>query len=160
MTGAPIQTFSEQKRPGESLDYVLDVRAELERRWRPNREYGLGDWVRSTPPNGWDYECTDAGRSDSRQPSWPTVAGRTRVDGSVVWTCRESGTNAVDTIAGLVGVAAPAGISAVHLATDARGEARIRVGGGTAGQDYSVLLTVSTVSGQVLVYELVVEVRE
>jgi hypothetical protein len=38
--------------------------------------------------NGYYYECTTAGTTGATEPTWPTTAGNTVVDGSVTWTCR------------------------------------------------------------------------
>lgn len=161
MTGEvqPIQTFRVQKRPGETIDYTLDARDQLEKRWRPDRDYTAGEFVRPARATGFDYECTTGGRTAATEPVWKKAIGQTNSDGSVTWTCRAAGSSALDTIAGNVAVTPPTGISATHQTTDPKGESKVRVAGGTAGQDYSVLLTVTTTSGQVLVYELLVEVR-
>jgi len=37
--------------------------------------------------NGYWYECTVAGTSDTGSPTWPTTVGNTVVDGGVTWRC-------------------------------------------------------------------------
>lgn len=56
--------------------------------WTASTAYSLGDAVRPTTRNGFNYECTVAGTSDSVEPTWPTTAGLTVVDGTVTWTAR------------------------------------------------------------------------
>ena len=56
--------------------------------WAASTAYSLGDVVRPTTRNGFNYECTTAGTSDASEPSWPTTPGNTVNDGTAVWTCR------------------------------------------------------------------------
>ena len=59
--------------------------------WVNDNAYSLGDVVRPSTRNGYVYECTTGGTSQSgseNEPSWPTTAGNTVNDGTVVWTCR------------------------------------------------------------------------
>ena len=61
-------------------------------------EVGLSDWeaetaydgdkVTPTTANGYYYECTTAGTSDTTEPTWPTTADATVEDGTATWTCR------------------------------------------------------------------------
>lgn len=57
--------------------------------WVKLTAYTLGAFRRPSTTNGYAYECTTAGTSGSTEPTWPTTAGATVADGSVVWTCRE-----------------------------------------------------------------------
>lgn len=57
--------------------------------WATSTAYSLGDRVEPTTPNGYVYECTTAGTSDSSEPTWPTSAiGDTVADNTVVWTLK------------------------------------------------------------------------
>lgn len=57
--------------------------------WQANTNYALGDCVRPTTRNGKVYEATaDSGSSAGSEPTWPTIAGNTVVDGGITWTCR------------------------------------------------------------------------
>ena len=56
--------------------------------WAASTDYSLGDMIVPTTPNGYNYECTTAGTSDSSEPTWGTTVGGTTADGSAVWTCR------------------------------------------------------------------------
>lgn len=58
--------------------------------WQASTAYSLGDAARPTTRNGKVYEVTTAGTSDNSEPTWPTTAGNTVTDGSVVWTCRNN----------------------------------------------------------------------
>ncbi|MCK5181242.1 MAG: hypothetical protein KAQ73_01760, partial [Dehalococcoidia bacterium] len=52
--------------------------------------YSLGDVVvpSAGSENGFRYECTTAGTSDSSEPTWPTAEGETEDDNTVTWACR------------------------------------------------------------------------
>jgi len=58
--------------------------------WQASTAYSLGDVVVPTAglENGFRYECTTAGTSDSSQPAWPITEGGTVDDGTATWTCR------------------------------------------------------------------------
>jgi hypothetical protein len=58
--------------------------------WEASTAYTLGQFAVPTAglENGFRYECTTAGTSDSSEPTWPTAEGATKTDGTVVWTCR------------------------------------------------------------------------
>jgi hypothetical protein len=58
--------------------------------WEASTAYSLGDVVVPTAgfENGFRYECTSAGTSDTSEPTWPTTEGETVDDSTVTWTCR------------------------------------------------------------------------
>jgi hypothetical protein len=53
--------------------------------WVTLTAYVVGDVVRPTVGNGHLYKCIVAGTTAAGQPTWPTVAGQTVVDGTVTW---------------------------------------------------------------------------
>lgn len=59
--------------------------------WAATASKALGDFVFPTTgkEDGYVYECTIAGSTDSTEPTWPAVVGATVVDSGVTWTCRE-----------------------------------------------------------------------
>lgn len=57
--------------------------------WTASTVYALTTVRRPTVDNGFVYVVTTAGTSSGTQPTWPTTAGNTVTDGSVVWTCQE-----------------------------------------------------------------------
>lgn len=61
--------------------------------WHASTAYVVGDLVRPTEGNGRLYRVTVAGTSDVTEPTFPTVAGGTVVDGTVTF---EEMTPAVD----------------------------------------------------------------
>lgn len=54
--------------------------------WAASTAYSLGDSIIPTSPNGYRYEVTTAGTSNSSEPTWGTILNGTTSDGSVVWT--------------------------------------------------------------------------
>ena len=54
--------------------------------WQAGTAYVLGDVVEPEVLNGHTYVCTTAGTSGVAEPNFPTTAGATVDDGSVVWT--------------------------------------------------------------------------
>ncbi len=79
----------------DTLDVLLDnaTRRDLNRNW-PASDHpwtattalALGATIVPTDPTGAAYIVTTAGTTGSVEPTWPTVAGSTVADGSVVFT--------------------------------------------------------------------------
>lgn len=70
--------------------------------------YGLGQWVIPDGGlNGFVYECTTAGTTDSGEPTWPLIIGDDVTDGTAEWTCLAS-----DEIVSSLYLALPSSITA------------------------------------------------
>jgi hypothetical protein len=54
-------------------------------KWEATTAYAVGQKVVPTTLNGYVYEATVAGDSDSGEPTWPTTIGATVVDDGVTW---------------------------------------------------------------------------
>ena len=54
--------------------------------WVASTAYALNDYVLPATPNGHLYKATTAGTSAASAPAFPTTAGATVADGTVVWT--------------------------------------------------------------------------
>lgn len=54
--------------------------------WAATTAYALNAEVRTPTANGHKYRATTAGTSAGSAPTWPTGAGATVADGTVVWT--------------------------------------------------------------------------
>ena len=54
--------------------------------WTGSITYTVGQVIYPPTDNGFNYQCTTAGTTGSSAPSWPTTAGNTVTDGTVVWT--------------------------------------------------------------------------
>lgn len=59
--------------------------------WITGTDYAVGDTVAPPTPNGFRYECIDAGTSDVAAPTWPLVLDATVVDGTATWKCQRIG---------------------------------------------------------------------
>lgn len=73
--------------PGTGAGYVSA--------WTANTAYAVGAFAKPLAASNASivllYECTTAGTSHaSTEPTWPTTAGSTVSDGTVVWTAREA----------------------------------------------------------------------
>jgi hypothetical protein len=79
--------------------------------WTAGRAQALLDVVRPTVPMGFYAECTTAGMAAASEPRWPTTAGATVTDGSVVWTMRAPSSVTLPTITAHTYVITPAGIT-------------------------------------------------
>lgn len=147
------------KRSYHTIDYGIDWTAWLARYWRSGEAYTLTVRVRPTRPTGFEYECTTAGQAGTREPRWPTAAGGTVPDGSVVWTARALSSDSLKTTIQSSTWTADDGVT---LSGDAvSGElATTLVAGGTSGQRYSVLNRVQFANGQRAEGELVIPVQD
>jgi len=56
--------------------------------WDGSTSVTLGEVRIPTAGNGYWYECTTAGTTNSTEPTWGTTPGGTTSDGTAVWTCR------------------------------------------------------------------------
>ena len=63
--------------------------------WEASTAFTLGQHVQPTTSNGYRYECTVAGTTDSSAPTWPTTIDDTVVDNGATWTCRAAGAQIV-----------------------------------------------------------------
>lgn len=55
--------------------------------WQASRAKLVGALVRPTTANGYHYKCTVAGTTGAVEPTWPTAAGDTLIDGTATWLC-------------------------------------------------------------------------
>lgn len=55
--------------------------------WVTLTAYALGVYKHPVTPNLYYYKVTTAGTTAGPEPTWPTTAGDTVVDGTVTWTC-------------------------------------------------------------------------
>ena len=72
---------------------VADTEYDTTTQWAASTAKAVGDLVIiKTGTSNWVYECTSYGSAPHQtaavEPSWPTTAGETVVDGDITWTCR------------------------------------------------------------------------
>lgn len=133
---------------------VLEFGRALENNWTPDTKYVLNDVVRPTLNKQYQYKLTAIessaayGLSGKREPTWPRVAGNTKVSGPLTWTCEVAGDGSTDSIASVNSVV-PAGI--LVTAPSIQGtEVVYLVSGGTAGQVYEISIEITTTAGRVI----------
>lgn len=61
--------------------------------WVASTDYILDDYVIPSTPNGYYYQCIQAGESGGSAPTWPIVPGEQVTDGSIIWQCVGSTTS-------------------------------------------------------------------
>lgn len=127
--------------------YRFDWSRALEQVWRASTEYGPTEFVRPRIANGFEYEATNPGQSDAYEPRWPVTIGETVVDGSLVWTCRDFGTEASDTIEA-VSVVSLDGELTIGRVQFIGMQAIFEVSGGVAGNVHDIEVTIITTAGE------------
>lgn len=147
------------KDPGETRSVILRFYKVCANFWRPNEIYDATEYVRPTGRgNGYAFQCTQAGTSGGREPVWPRALGATVVDGSIVWTCTAAAGNGLNEIT--VASAVPDdGLSVSSPLVTEFSNVLVDYTGGTLGQDYDVVFTV-TINGKPRVATQTVKVRK
>ena len=140
----------------EIIKIKVDFRDAIEYRWSPSTAYDSGDYVRPSVGNGFEYECTTAGQTNATEPSWPTTAGSTVTNGSVVWTARAFATNAADTISS-ANVEVPTGITAGTPSVDGT-VIIVAVSGGENGNTYLISIEATTSAGELFEEKITVTI--
>lgn len=114
--------------------------------WEAGVDYDLGQRVRPSVSNGFEYECTTAGQvNGKKEPNWKSAVtvGATLEDGSVVWTCRLPSTAGLQRRISSSTWFPPTGIvvtneSVTNTAADQDTSALIACSGAVVGQTYRV----------------------
>ena len=139
----------------EVLKIEFEYARALETKWRSGTGYSVGAYVRPSVPNGFEYECTNAGQSSVREPSWPTTVAASPAasssivtDGSVEWTCRDFGTNATDTISS-VSITAETGLTISGI-TNGSTTTQFNVSAGSRGNSYVVSVEATSSASEVI----------
>ncbi len=136
------------KTVNEGITLEFEFSRVLEFLWLPGQEYSLTDAVRPTASNGFQYECTNAGQTDNEEPDWTTALTSpetTITDGSVIWSVKDFGTDASDTISTET-VTADTGLTAAAAVKDGT-KITSRITGGTASKSYNVTCQIVTAAG-------------
>jgi hypothetical protein len=143
--------------PQDELDYTADFRAHCVRYREPGVDYNLGTAVEPVSATGFQYRATVAGRTAAKEPRWPTTAGQTVRDGSVVWTCEAPTGDSIErTIANAQWTGSGLTIS---TPTNSPTASRAFISGGILGQSYTVTIagTFSDATVKALTFTLKIE---
>lgn len=157
----PLKLTAEcEMKPGDQITFMIPWAAYLRSYRLSGHRYASGDFVYSSRNTGFEYECTVAGITADREPVMPKTAGETQTDGSVTWTARAPNNSGLDPIQTSVWSS-----DDITITNDSKNDtaqttqARLAASSSLALDDYLVKNTVTTVSGDVYIYELVVKVR-
>ncbi len=128
------------KRSFDEVPVEVDWHDYLVRQRRPGTAYNAGDRVRPLRKDatGLQYNCTTAGVTSGKPlVRWPTVAGGTVTDGTVVWTAEAVTSASLRTTIASEDWSASAG---VVLGAESSSDLRyiVMVGSGVSGQTYTV----------------------
>lgn len=141
------------KLPTERIPVSIPLRGSgFIRTWEAGRVFASSVRVRpAKKPNGFEYECTTAGQTGSREPSWPETEGGTVTDGSVVWTCRAiSNASLARVIASCVWSGGGLTVDGEQIInTNGEGQVSCYVSGGVSGSLYEVTATITFNDGAV-----------
>ena len=130
------------KDPASKLDYEVDFTDALSRKWgTSDKNRTSGVFIRVSKDNGYDFECTTAGRSGAVEPRWPKTIGATIPDGSAVWTCRAPSTSSLVTTVSSVAWVSPDTSVVITNETLSGQIAKAWIAGGADGQDYTLMVT-------------------
>lgn len=149
---APPYVEVEAKRVYDEVPVEVDWHDYLARIRRPGSAVAQNDVVRPlrADATGLQYRCTTAGTTSSKPTSslrWPTTAGGTLLDGSVIWTAETISSASLRTT--ITGEDWPA-VSGLTLGTETSNDLRyvVLVAGGSDGVDYEVKHQVTLANGE------------
>ena len=132
---------------GEEKTVELDLYDICAAKWLSNKDYGSSQFALPRTPTGFSYEATTAGRSGPSEPRWPLTIGATVRDGSVIWTCRAAGTNAIFAVTSPSAVSDPSGLTISGVAASESFKILATYSGGTDGETYEAVFSF-TLNGQ------------
>lgn len=139
--------FRRSKPATATRTYAIRFDRVLEELWQPGDPISLAEYRRPTAPNGFEYECTNAGQTHSEEPNWPQTIAETVDDGSVEWTCRDFDANGSDTIASIA-ISADTGITVDASGFDNYG-VTMTLSGGSIGSSYDITVDSTTAAGEI-----------
>lgn len=151
-------TTLEAKDPDRPKTYSIDWRTYLVDEVQRATEYGLGDVVRPHRTTGLYYECTTAGLTSRQWPVWPRTAAETVTDGSVVWTAVHPDGASLTTVSSAVWTV-PSGLT-LDSQSESDTHTHVTLSGGTDGEDYDVVCTMTPSSGNAVDQTVTIPVRQ
>ncbi len=85
--GSPLDTRQLQSSTNPGVNNITLSIEDILPEWESTTSYVSGDRVQPVSGNGFVYQCTTSGTSDSSEPSWPVSGiGSTVVDGTAIWS--------------------------------------------------------------------------
>lgn len=148
---SPFEPVFGTQRAGASRPYEIDVSSLAVSAWQANVSMPANALVRPTTPNqnGFVYQSTAAGQTGNVEPAWATAG--TVKDGSLVWTPLTPPASGEDSIASVAWSQQnpPDATLTISSQSNTGLTATAFIGGGTSGSTYTVVATVTMVSGAI-----------
>ena len=157
------------KAPGDTLPVELDLFGLCANFWTHNEPVDLGNFMwpviadanGEISGNGFVYECTQAGRTGSKQPKWNLVADQVlaKLDGSAQWTCRNSPFAGLNAVTLTSSVSSDAALTVAGAVVSENTKLLVDYAGGDEDVDYEVTFSF-VIAGRARVGTQVIEVRK
>lgn len=153
MTGIVYRWPGITKDPDDTRPVQLSVFALCAQFWTPNEQYALGDfvWPRIIVLDGQIVkgalgvvlECTQAGRSGTKEPRWSTVpdTAMSTADGTVIWTPRIGALQGISPVTNPLVVSDTQDLTVSSVVVNEGTKMLLDYSGGTLGQAYEVELS-------------------
>lgn len=147
-------------RVGDRDFYGINFEGWLANRWQGGQEILVGEVIRPSKANGYEFVCSTAGQTAADEPTWVLPIGATTNDGSAVWTCQAVGTDSLISTVANVNWVAPPGILAVEQTlVNQTASALIDATLAVLGTDYLVNVAATMADGEEKVGQLKFKVR-
>ena len=165
MTSPVVSAFAVQtasQLAGSKRPYEIDVSSLSVEVWQPAVYVAASSLMRPTDVNetGFVYQAAAAGFTALTEPSWPKVAAGTVTDGSVTWTAETPVAAGQDSITSVTWtqVSPPDATVTIASMTNTGLTAKALIGGGTSGNTYEVLVSITMSSGAIYPVQIFVSV--
>jgi hypothetical protein len=158
-----IGPYKGNQAAGSKRLYEIDLSSQVVEAWQANIFIAPSALIRPTQPNqnGYVYQNgSQQGQTGALEPAWPNPAAQTVQDGSVTWTALTPVNAGEDQIQSVVWsqVAPPDPLLTISAQANSEVIASALIGGGTSGNIYTVLATVTMVSGAVYPIQIIITV--
>lgn len=147
-----------EQHPSAELDYSVEFAGHCARIREPATDYALNAVVLAPRSTGLQYRATTAGRTGTTEPRYPTTAGQTVTDGSVVWTAEAVSSSSLVRTLSTATWSATSGLT-VGTPTNAGTKSTVLISGGVDGQDYEVTCVAECSDGTSAVASFTVQIR-
>lgn len=146
-------TIQRTQLAGANQPYDVDVGLRAVQPWAANATMNANALVAPSKCNrtGFVYATATPGQTGSREPAWGTSAGATVSDGSITWTAVTPPASGEDGIASVIWTQdnPPDDTLMITSQTNTSLVASAFIGGGTSGNLYVIVVSVSMESGAI-----------
>lgn len=146
---------------GQALPYIIDVSAAAVNAWSANSFIAANALIRPTIGNetGFLYQNgPENGQTGPLEPAWATTG--TVKDGSLTWAPLTPPAAGEDSISSVTWTQAnpPDGTLTITSVSNTTLTATAKLGGGTSGQVYTVIVTITMISGAEYVVKIILTI--